>query len=161
MNLVLHTSRLTLREIQDTDAGWIVAWRSDPKVYQYFLNPHPITLREHRNWYSNSYKKNKQRIDLFAVDNNTGEAIGVFGLIKQAAGLTEINYLLDDLHQGKGYAVEAVTAIIDWAAENWNTRTIIAEIHKENIDSLHLVQKLGFHEDTESGMFIIYQKELE
>ena len=74
----LQTQNLILQEISESDAGWIVAWRSDPQVYKYFLKPHPITLREHRHWYYSSYQEDEQRIDMIAMEKGTKWPVGLF-----------------------------------------------------------------------------------
>ena len=51
----LKSERLTFREITYDDAGKIVEWRGDPKVYIFFTRPHKVTLEEHLHWYNNKY----------------------------------------------------------------------------------------------------------
>lgn len=159
-DLVLLTERLKLREIQEGDAGWIVAWRSNPEVYKFFLNPHPITLRNHRNWYTNSYKKTADRIDLFAEDRFSGDAVGVFGLVRKSVNEAEVNYLLDDEHQGKGFASEGVKALMTWAIQFWKSNVFIAEVHKDNFASIRMIKRIGFVKDSMNGEFITFRKDI-
>lgn len=159
-NLVLLTERLKLREITAGDAGWIVAWRSDPEAYKYFLNPHPITLRNHRNWYTNSYENTADRIDLFAEDRFSGDAVGVFGIVRKSLNEAEVNYLVDDEHQGKGFASEGVKALMKWATEFWESDVFIAEVYKDNFASIRMIKRIGFVKDAMNGEFITFKKDM-
>ena len=156
----LQTQNLILQEISESDAGWIVAWRSDPQVYKYFLKPHPITLREHRHWYYSSYQEDEQRIDMIAMEKGTKWPVGLFGLKKLSSSTAEVNYLLDEEKQGKGYAFEGVRTMIQWAHHSWESKYIIAQIHRMNKSSIKLIDRLGFDRDRREGDFLIYIREL-
>ncbi len=151
----IQTDRLLFRGIDETDAKEIVLWRSDPKVYQYFKSPHKITLEEHLNWYNNSYLHNDNRYDWICVEKESLKKIGVFGLTKQN-DIAEISYLLSSEAQHKGFASEGIIRLVRHAAETWDIKMVIAEIHINNLPSIAVVQKLGFCMISESEDFSIY-----
>ncbi len=154
-----NSDRLTYREISEKDAELLVAWRSNPSVYKYFLSPHKITVEEHLNWYFNRYLQDDDRIDYLALERTGGEPIGVFGIKKRDSGV-EVSYLLKPQAQGKGYAREAVVWLMETAKASWSAEKAIAEIHLENLSSIRLVERLGFVRTAQSGNFLIYEKEL-
>lgn len=45
---------------------------------------------------------------------------------------------------GKGYATEAITALIDYAFEHLKMETIVAEVDAANINSIKVLKKLNF-----------------
>lgn len=61
-------------------------------------------------------------------------------------GTLETGWLLSPEHHGKGYAFEAVKALIDWGDANFPEMTMTAIISPENEPSLRLAAKLGFQE---------------
>lgn len=140
----IRTERLWLRQIDETDAESIISLRSKENVYKYFLNPIKLTVDGHREWYNNVYIHSYDRIDWIAVDDRTGELIGVYGAKRVDAGSVEVSYITEPSHKHKGYASEAVEAIIHWCEKQWSISEIIANIHIENKESISLAKKLGF-----------------
>lgn len=157
---VLNTDRLKLTDITENDAPVIVQWRSDPNVYQYFVNPHKITLEEHLNWFHNNYTYDANRYDWIAYSNN--EPIGVFGIKRDSfdSDSAEISYILSPEHYGKGYAREAVERIIYYCKNDWNCSVIIADIHKDNFMSIKFIEHLCFVKSSINGKFIRYTLKL-
>ena len=151
----IKTERLSFRGIHESDADAIVKWRSDPDVYQYFKSPHQITTEEHLTWYHNSYLSNQNRFDWICIEKASNAKIGVFGLAREG-NLAEVNYLLALEAQHKGYASEGIMALVRYASDKWNTKMVVAEIHQENLPSINVVKKLGFHIVKCNGEFVIY-----
>lgn len=150
----IETERLLLRGITEDDAAEIVEWRTDPAVYKYFKNPHKITIEEHLKWYYESYLFDDTRFDWLCTEKDTGEKIGVFGLIRKG-NIAEVNYLLSPSAQHKGYAAEGIQRLIQFSVEVWDIHQIIAEIHKDNKASIALVERLGFSRKSD-GEFVVY-----
>lgn len=61
-------------------------------------------------------------------------------------GTLETGWLLSPDSHGKGYALEALTALIEWAKANVPYMVMTAIISPENQPSLRLAAKLGFSE---------------
>lgn len=154
----LKTNRLTLNNISLEDTADIVAWRSDPKIYCYFLSPHPIKEEEHINWFKNRYLQDDDRCDWMAFDDKN-EPVGVFGIRRECSDSVEaeVSYILAPNKKGKGYAREAVLKLIEYATKVWNTKIIIAEIHIENKDSIRFAKNLGMKITSIKGNFCTYQ----
>lgn len=148
------TKRLWLRQMDETDAESVTGLRSDENVYKYFLNPVKLTVEMHREWYRERYCKSDTRIDWIAVDDRTGEFIGVYGAKITDSDTVEISYITADLHKHSGYASEAVEAIMSWCEARWSLDTFIATVHKENTASIRFAEKLGFAATEESNEFI-------
>lgn len=140
----IKTERLWLRQIDETDAESIVALRSGEDVYKYFINPKKLTVDEHRVWYNNVYIKSDDRIDWIAVDDETGEFIGVYGAKKIDYRIVEVSYITAGGKKHKGYASEAVNAVIDWCKLKWKAMEFIVNIQENNEGSLRFALSLGF-----------------
>lgn len=156
----IKTERLLLRGIDETDTEEIVLWRSNPEVYRYFKSPHKITREEHTAWYNSYYLYDMERFDWICIEQKTGTKIGVFGLTKKEQS-AEVNYMLSSEAQHKGYATEAIAALIEYANTKWNTERITAEVHRDNSPSIALALKLGFQKNESCGNFYIYTKVFE
>lgn len=151
----IETDRLILRGIDETDAEAIVVWRSVPDVYKYFKFPHKITIDEHLDWFHNRYLSNENRFDWICIEKESGQRIGVFGLVRED-DKAEVNYLLSPDAQHKGYANEAIRGLIKYASETWNVRLVVAEIHEDNTPSISLVEKMGFTLMSCVKPFVVY-----
>lgn len=154
----IKTERLWLRQIDETDADSIVSLRSNEDVYQYFLNPVKITVEQHNDWYRSQYVNSNDRIDWIAVDNNTGDFIGVYGAKKGKHDTVEVSYITVQKKQSKGYASEAIDAIIRWCADIWLAKFFEVNINSNNIPSINFATKFGFVKIDTEGKFIRMQK---
>ncbi len=157
----LYTKRLRLSDMTEKEAAYVVEWRSDPDVYRYFMSPHEITIEEHLNWFKNRYISDQNRFDwvAFSIDN---VPIGVFGAKRddEKSETAEISYILSPKEYGKGFASEAVERIIQFCKENWNCSTVIADIHKDNDNSIRFIEQLGFSRESAEGVFIRYSRKI-
>lgn len=60
------------------------------------------------------------------------------------SGSSEIGYGINDSYQGCGYATEAVSAVVAWALKQNKTNCVTAEVDKDNIASIRVLEKVGF-----------------
>ena len=149
------TERLIIRGIRDVDASKIVEWRSDYNVYRFFKNPHKITIEEHLSWFNSIYLYDNNRFDFICIEKSSNNKIGVCGMVIKE-NVAEINYLIAKEAQHRGYAGEAVKALIDCIRDICSIDKIIAEIHEDNVSSISLVKKLGFTPLSVDGSFVKY-----
>lgn len=68
-----------------------------------------------------------------------------------ADGVVEVGYSLFPQFQHRGYATEAVGALIDWAFAHANVRSVVAETYPELVASIAVLQRLGFTPTSESS----------
>lgn len=158
----LITNRLLLNEITEHDTELIVAWRSNPEVYKYFLSPHPLEVEEHLNWFHGRYILDENCFHWMAMARKHGEHVGVFGIKRQEIRLAsvEVSYLLAPEHQGKGYANEALGKIIEFAKKVWGASEAVAKVHVKNKESVKFATSLGFEYLSKDGNFDLYIKKL-
>lgn len=156
----IETVRLLLRGIDLTDSEMIVKWRSIPDFFRYFKSPHQITIDEHLNWYRSSYLENYNRFEWICIEKESGDRVGVFGLEKKEEEKVEISYLLAPEKQHKGFAIEAVKSLLEYATKRWDCKRVIAYIHQDNQPSIELVLKLGFRVVARDDPFVVYAIEV-
>jgi RimJ/RimL family protein N-acetyltransferase len=89
----------------------------------------------------------------FAVElKETGQLIGDCGLKTEEDGRqAEIGFTLSREHQGKGYAAEAVSRLLDYAFGDLNLHRVVAIADQENEPSVALLERLGMNRE---GSFV-------
>ncbi|CAJ37953.1 putative acetyltransferase (GNAT family) [Methanocella arvoryzae MRE50] len=60
-------------------------------------------------------------------------------------GTVAIGYSVLRQYQGRGYATEAVAALVQWAFEHTEVDRIIAEVVNDNVRSVRVLEKNSFH----------------
>lgn len=78
------------------------------------------------------------------IKKSDGQVIGDIGFKGKpnAVNQVEVGYGFLEEHWNKGYATEAVDAIIRWAFSTGNVDAIIAETVKDNYGSMRVLEKL-------------------
>jgi len=159
----IETKRLVLIGLKENHADAVVRFRQDKEIYQYFKNPKKITLEEHLHWYHNSYLQDNSRYDfVITLAEESHAIIGTCGIsdLNTKDNTMEVSYLLAPECRGKGYAKEAVEALINYGIERWSIREVMAVVHKENEKSLHFIENMGFVKKQEDGKFTVFGKEV-
>ena len=80
------------------------------------------------------------------IEKSTKQVIGDGGYKgnPNSYGEIEIGYEIIESKRKKGYATEAIDALIDWAFTQPEVKYILAKCDPENIPSQNLLKKLGF-----------------
>lgn len=147
----LKTGRLTVRTIDTTDAEELHAVVCQPRVLA-FLPEDVMTLEEVRDiirWLQGCYLENRpEKIRKWTLGiewDLTSEIIGWCGLGPLDFSPEEIEIFcgLSESYWGKGIAVEACEAVLDYAFQNIGLEKIVAVVDPENRQSVRLIEKLG------------------
>jgi RimJ/RimL family protein N-acetyltransferase len=143
---VLLTERLIIRKLELTDIDDFFKYRSLPEVYE-FQSFKPKDKKEAEDFFSRvSNLPNIQNTWFqLAVDiQETNSLIGDVGIhFLEDSAQTEIGYTIAPDFQGRGYATEALRAIINYLFTDLKKHKIIASVDPENIKSIKLLNKLG------------------
>ncbi|MCR4599550.1 MAG: pseudaminic acid synthase [Acetatifactor sp.] len=153
----IQINRLILDEIGKADTEFIVRLRNQPDVYPYFVNPKKLTVAEHLEWFYGSYQKNPYRFDWIARSQD-GTPVGSYHLCLEDSETVEVSYLTAPEHYRRGFAQEAIKALMGFASECLGAKKAIAVIHVDNERSMRFIEKLGFEKISEDGNFVTYQR---
>jgi len=84
----------------------------------------------------------------FVIHNGSNCVIGDIGFKgkPEANKMVEVGYGISLSEWGKGYATEAVHAIIQWAFSSQKVDRVIAECLEDNYASIKVLKKLGMQE---------------
>ncbi len=83
----------------------------------------------------------------------TGEFVGELGFADMKRdiqpsleGLPELGWALVSHAHGKGYATEAVRAVIAWGDQRFGRARTVCIIHPDNLASIRVAEKCGYQE---------------
>lgn len=142
MNTVLRTQRLLLRRPRIGDVAAMHAILSDPAAMRYWSTLPHAELAESETWVADTIKAVEAgECDDFFVECD-GAVIGKAGLWHG----DEIGFLFHPRVWGRGYAGEALRAVIDHAFDQGGRTQIRADVDPRNDRSLRLLTRLGFRE---------------
>ncbi len=144
----MDTERLLLRKVASADAKSLWAIWSDPAVTK-FMNISNFTHEEQALEMIELLNQlaNEHRAIRYSIIEKIGNCIiGSCGFnnVDFDKATAEIGYDLAKTHWGKGYATEAIIALIDIAFTHLEMKTIVAKVDASNINSIKVLQKLNF-----------------
>ena len=73
-------------------------------------------------------------------------------------GAVEIGYGTMPGQRCRGYMTEAVSAILDWAAQQPDVHEVLAEVDENNVASRRIVEKNGFVQFDKKGCMLWWKK---
>lgn len=146
--VIAKTERLIIREMTDEDAEalWEIQNRQEVRRYTENLSEDRQTeLEKHKAYVTHVYPM--YGYGFWGVyRKEDGKLIGRCGIQDyehEGAWEIEIGYLLDPPEWGKGYATEAVCAVLKYAFECMDMQSVVALIEPENERSLRLAKRIG------------------
>ena len=144
-DMTFKSERLFFRGLAEDDAEDVVAWRSDPENYRYFLSSRAISVGEHREWFQR-YLGMGNRFDFVIVDSD-GEKVGTCGLSNIDEESCEISYMIGaKSKRGLGYAKEAVDRLTRLAFEKLGVKCVEARVIAGNTASMAVLTGVGYSE---------------
>ena len=146
----IDTARLILRQPQVSDAvAMFGRYASDPEVTRFVGWPRHRSVRDTEAFLQFSAQEWQQwpAGPFLIISGADGQLLGSTGLGFQAPDEAMTGYVLAQDAWGKGYATEALAAIIDTAARIGVSR-LSAICHPEHRPSQRVLEKCGFLPDT-------------
>jgi len=150
MPLIAGTGdRLILREPELGDAETLRDYyRRNAVRFAPWEPPRSEHLPEHRAWIEarRAARLGDAATAFLAFDAAGGELAGVVtlsGFSEQPRG-SSIEYTIDGAFEGRGFAYEAVTRVVDYAFETLRFEIVTAYRHPENERSGRLLERAGF-----------------
>lgn len=146
------TERLLVRNLGISDAQAFFAYKSLPEAIR-FQFWRPKTLDEIKEFILDleSVQLNEPDawLQLAVCLKETGEMIGDIGMHfhPEEATQAEIGYTISPAHQRKGYATEAVRAIVGYLFEVLGKRRVTASVDPRNTPSAAVLERLGFQKE--------------
>lgn len=140
---VFETERLVLRAPRLEDAKAIAALANDRRIAENTRRiPHPYTLADAKEFIAACRRTTGEMA--LTIATRDGKLIGGCGLTLLDGAAPEIGYWLGVPHWGKGYATEAVRALIDYAFTELEYDALAAGARVANPASRRTLEKCGF-----------------
>ena len=151
--LPITTSRLVLREFREDDLEPLLHIHGDAAAVRYV--PYPprdrttvaAVLRDKSS--HTVLRDTDDRLELAATLSRDGTLIGdlLLALRSVEHETLEVGYIFSPAHGGRGYATEAVRALLDLAFGPLGARRVIARVDARNAASLALLDRLGLRRE--------------
>ena len=148
---IIETERFILKEIEEKHSNHFISLFSDEDIMKY-SGTEVYDPEKQVEFYFKKVKlmyKEKKGIRWAIINKESKAFIGDIGLynIDFYSNNTEIGYTIEKNFWRKGVASECIKAIENFAFEILDMNRIIAMIDCNNISSIKLSEKLGFHKD--------------
>jgi RimJ/RimL family protein N-acetyltransferase len=153
MTFELETKRLKMRSFDSADIQTFANYRSEEAVAKYQSWRTPFSLEK-----AGQFIESMQNVQpgtpgewyQVALElKDSGNLIGdcAFHIFADLPQQAEIGFTLSESYQGKGYAIEAVTGLLDYLFSKFNLHRIQATCDVENSASAKLLEKLGMRRE--------------
>ena len=146
--LTLQTARLDLRPLAPADAQALFALKSDPVVMRYGSSPPWTDPQAAVDYIERDLREMAagKFVQLAIVRREDASVIGTCNLCDFDAQCrrAEVGYSLMVSAWGRGYANEAVAALLDWGFERMQLNRVEADIDPRNTPSARALERLGF-----------------
>lgn len=146
-SLRLDTERLTIRRLAYSDADAYFDTFTDPKTCSDDGGYPPFTVMDDKfDQLMRDFSADPTRFAI--VIRQTGEMIGTIHLMpplfERAVPCLEIGYCIHRDYRRRGYAAEAVAAMVEHLHSRLNVTLVLAGAFAFNTASQRLLEKLGF-----------------
>lgn len=147
--MLLDLGDLQIRDWRKDDLECLLRYANNPKIAANLRDqfPHPYTRRDGVEYLN--YVRTMDIAMSFAVEF-AGEAIGGIGF-KQGTDIArlsmEMGYWLGEPFWGRGFTTRAVSAVSDWAFDNYKVVRIFAMVFANNLASMRVLEKSGFQRE--------------
>jgi RimJ/RimL family protein N-acetyltransferase len=151
-DVAIATARLRLDRLTATDAPALFAYRGDDAVARY-QGWRPADLAAAQTFIAEqsslAFGTADSWCQLAIRDKVTGELLGDFGVHFPASTNDPIEFGLSlrPERQGRGFAREAMAAVLDLAFGEWAYRRAVGSVDPRNIASIALLRSLGFRQE--------------
>lgn len=149
---LFETERLTVRQFVTADLDAFAALCADADVMRFMGDGSTLTREEVAHWIDICQEKYAVRgYGTSAVfEKSSGAFIGFCGVVRAPdRDFDEIIYAYHRVSWGKGYATEAARAMLDYVFQRSTLDAIYATIDPANVNSIKIVEKLGFRFERE------------
>lgn len=144
---IIRTARLTLEPQAAAHADEMFAVLGDPAIYEYENEPPPSV-----DWLRQRFTKLESRLSPDGTEQWLNwvmrlPASGLIGYVQATvfpSARAAIAYQLASSFWGRGFASEAVRAMIAELAGHYRVESLSAVLKRENLRSLRLLERLGF-----------------
>ncbi|SFS01003.1 Protein N-acetyltransferase, RimJ/RimL family [Agrococcus baldri] len=145
----LRTARLSLDPLRVDDADALVPVLGDAALYEYTGGEVPSLEQLRRRYTAQVVGQSSDGaqwwLNWVISLRASGEPVGyVQASVEEQSGarVAEVAWVVGVAHQGRGLAVEAAAAMVDWLTGQ-EVRTVVAHVHPQHEASMRVASRLG------------------
>lgn len=145
----IETERLRLRPLQEGDVVELLDYHSSTDVHRYLpMGPMDAEIILERiltgPWSRSTLEEEGDAIVLGVETPETGTIVGdvMLAWAKGTNQWGEIGYVFNPKHSGRGFATEAIGALLRLAFEDLGLHRVVARVDARNEPSLRLAERL-------------------
>ncbi len=151
---VTATNRLEIRAFESSDVKALIPILADPDVMEYSSKGplSEVQTAAFVDWCIRSYDEFGYG-QWAVIEKSSGRLVGYCGLSRttvDGCDEVEIGYRLAKDRWGMGLATEAARAVLDFGFESCNLESVVAIVAPDHTASIHILEKLGFSNFTET-----------
>ena len=148
LELKIMGSQLYLETIKESDIPFIVQWRSQPDISNWFFNTLGLpTIEVYSKWFSEKYSKDPFNYQFLIKLKENQQEVGAIALydikLNEIAEYGRI-FIMPE-HQRKSYASEATDLVLLFGFSCFNLKEIKLDVYADN-PAVNLYRKGGFRE---------------
>lgn len=146
----LQTQRLLLRRFKVSDMADEMAQQQDPQVVRYIRAPlsDAEAIRYFEDFIKPYHGEESEQLAICVTLKDDNLAIGAISFtLLSVDGIVEIGYRLKAQYHGKGYAFEAVNALVGFIFNELKAHKVVAYCDPRNLPSSRLMKKLGMQQE--------------
>ena len=121
---------------------------AETKLYRFIDGKPPATVEDLRSFLARSESRKSpdgsEHWLNWVVRKSSGEAVGFVQATVAANLETDIAYTIGSKFWGNGFALQAVTLMLNKVAVEYQVKQFFVVAEKQNIQSVRLAEKLGF-----------------
>jgi RimJ/RimL family protein N-acetyltransferase len=142
---VLETERLILRAPKLDDAKAVAALANNRKIAEMTaLIPHPYGLDDAKAWIESLAEDGSGWTFAIVAKTEANALVGACGYGRRHDDEPEVGYWIGEPYWGRGYATEAVRALIDHLFSVTDLDAIASGCRVTNLASRRVIEKCGF-----------------
>jgi RimJ/RimL family protein N-acetyltransferase len=148
----LRTERLELRPVRDEDIDRILEYRNRPEVTRWLLRTEVDPASFRAAWRRAARDPDDHSVAVVidgvvigTVSLDVVDGMGQPGMPPRTEA--RLGYIFDPAYGGRGYATEAVSAIIAHAFDRLGVRRITAACFADNLASVRILEKVGMRRE--------------
>lgn len=159
----LTSERLYFRKLTNDDAPEVLKLRGNTETMKFIPRPLLTNIDEalaHIKMINDKIDENTD-INWAVTEKSSDKCIGIMGFYRTQPEhyRTELGYMIQPEHWGKGYVTEAVQTLLNFAFNSLNFHSVEAIIDARHIASERVLQKSGFRKEAHHIEDFFYNNE--
>lgn len=142
-------NKIILRPLHSNDWDKTLKWRNSMEIKNYaMIHPYPITVDQEKDWYDHILKNITDKIIYFAIDEKQQSKLIGYVFLKNIQWIHRnctLGIIIgENDSRGKGYGIEALQLIENYAFHTLNLNKISLEVVAYNQAAINLYKKVGY-----------------